>query len=296
MEPKVSVIVNFFNGEKYLNRCITSILNQNYKNFELICWDNSSTDNSKKIIESYKDKRIRYFCNDTKISLYKARNQAIKVSFGSLIAFLDCDDWWEKNFLSSRANIFLDKNYDFFYSNGNLFLDKKSKKLKYKKYFLPSGLIFKNLCKDYFIIISGTIFRKKIFDEFGFFNENYNIIGDYDFVMKISKQLKGHATNKELFNYRVHENNFSKLNTEMFYNEYLKWFKNEEKSEDKYFLENKFFFEKKLSYLKITYFLLEKRKNLKTIIEILKHPDKYDIIKFLILFILPKYFYSFLKK
>jgi hypothetical protein len=63
-----------------------------------------------------------------------------------------------------------------------------------------------------------------------------------------------------------------------------------EESKEKYFLENKFFFEKKLSYLKITYFLVEKKKNFKILIEIFKHPDKYDIIKFLILFILPKFF------
>ena len=293
---KISIIVNFHNGQKYLKNCIDSILSQEYTNFEIILFDNNSSDNSSLVAKEYKDKRIKYFYNNNKVTLYKARNLALNKAKGEFVAFLDCDDWWEKNYLSSRASLLLDKNYDYYYSNGNLYFDKIKKKSKYKKYFLPSGLIFKNLCKDYFIIISGTIFRKNIFDKFGLFNENFNIIGDYDLVMKIAKESKGHATNKELFNYRVHENNYSKLNTEMFYKEYLKWFKNEEQSKDKYFLENKFFFEKKLSYLKITYFLVEKRKNFKTLLEIFKHPDNFDIIKFLILFILPKYFYSFLKK
>ena len=293
---KISIIINFHNGQKYLKNCIDSILLQEYTNFEIILFDNNSSDNSSLLAKEYKDKRIKYFYNNNKVTLYKARNLALNKAKGEFIAFLDCDDWWEKNFLSSRASLLSDKNYDYYYSNGNLYFDKTKKKSKYKKYFLPSGLIFKNLCKDYFIIISGTIFRKNIFDKFGLFNENYNIIGDYDFVMKIAKESKGHATNKELFNYRVHENNYSKINTEMFYKEYLKWFNNQEQSKDKYFLENKFFFIKKLSYLKITYLLVKKKKNFKTLIEIFRHPDNFDIIKFLILFLLPKYFYSFLKK
>ena len=57
----VSVIVNCYNGEKFLKRAIRSILSQTYKNFEIIFWDNCSTDNSRKIMLKFKDNRIRYF-------------------------------------------------------------------------------------------------------------------------------------------------------------------------------------------------------------------------------------------
>ena len=105
-DPKVSVIVNFHNGEKYLSKCLTSITEQSYENLEIILWDNSSNDNSYNLINNFKDKRIRYILNKEKVSLYKARNDAILCSNGELIAFLDCDDWWEKNYLSSRKNLF----------------------------------------------------------------------------------------------------------------------------------------------------------------------------------------------
>ena len=59
--PLVSIIVNCHNGQKYLSECIRSILNQTYKNFEIIFWDNFSTDESSKIIDKFKDKRIRKF-------------------------------------------------------------------------------------------------------------------------------------------------------------------------------------------------------------------------------------------
>ena len=121
MRNLVSVIVNFHNGAKYLKKCIESIINQSYRNIEIILWDNASTDNSKKIIERYKDKNIKYFRNPTKENLYRARNRAIDVSSGNLIAFLDSDDWWEKNYLSSRKKVFNNPNIDFFYSNTNLF-------------------------------------------------------------------------------------------------------------------------------------------------------------------------------
>ena len=120
MQSLISVIVNYHNGEKYLERCIKSIISQEYKNFEIIVWDNASTDNSKKIIEKFKERKIRYFRHPIKENLYKARNRAIEKSSGQLIAFLDSDDWWEENYLSSREKYFRDPNIDFFYSNTNI--------------------------------------------------------------------------------------------------------------------------------------------------------------------------------
>ena len=125
MDKKISVIINFYNGERYLSQCLKSVLNQDYENLEVILWDNCSSDNSKKIVKSHEDKRIRYFLNKKKETLYKARNQAILQTSGELIAFLDCDDWWEKNYISSRASLFSDSYYDYYYSNTNLYYEKK---------------------------------------------------------------------------------------------------------------------------------------------------------------------------
>ena len=60
-EPLVSIIMNCYNGEKYLKLALKSLIKQKYKNWELIFWDNKSTDKSKKIFKSFKDKRFRYF-------------------------------------------------------------------------------------------------------------------------------------------------------------------------------------------------------------------------------------------
>ena len=72
MYPYISVIVNCHNGEKYLESCLNSIVNQNYKDYEVIIWDNASTDNSKKIVKKFKDKKIKYFRHPIKENLYMA--------------------------------------------------------------------------------------------------------------------------------------------------------------------------------------------------------------------------------
>jgi glycosyltransferase involved in cell wall biosynthesis len=95
--PLVSVIVNCYNGETYLAEAVKSILEQTYKNFEVIFWDNQSKDKSAIIYKSFKDKRLKYYYAQKHTPLYDARNLAIKKSKGKFIAFLDTDDLWTKN-------------------------------------------------------------------------------------------------------------------------------------------------------------------------------------------------------
>jgi glycosyltransferase involved in cell wall biosynthesis len=293
---KISVIVNCHNGEKYLANCIKSIINQTYDNFEVILFDNCSSDKSKKITYNFKDDRIRYYRSKIKLPLYKARNEAIRKTTGDFIAFLDVDDWWDKNYLASRKDLFNKSDYDFFYNNVFTFLERSKTFKIYKNYNLPSGKIYNFLAKDYFVIISGLIIRKKIFDKIGGFDPNLNIIGDFDFVMRSSKNFNYHALNEPLIFYRVHENNFSKLNSEMFFKEFLKWFEQQNQSGDKDFIINRNYFEEKLNSLEINYLLLNEKKNLFLFKKIIKFPNLVKKIKYLVGFFLPKRIIKLLKK
>ena len=67
----ITIILNCYNGEKYLNEALKDVLSQTYKNWELIFWDNKSTDRSKKIFKSFKDKRFKYFYSNKHTSLYE---------------------------------------------------------------------------------------------------------------------------------------------------------------------------------------------------------------------------------
>ena len=112
INPLVSIIMNCHNGEKYLSKSISSIFSQSYKNWELIFFDNNSNDNSKKIIKSYKDKRIKYFFSKKKINLYHARNLALKKTKGKYVSFLDVDDLWDKKKLKLQID-YLKKNKEY---------------------------------------------------------------------------------------------------------------------------------------------------------------------------------------
>jgi glycosyltransferase involved in cell wall biosynthesis len=296
MNKKVSVIVNCHNGEKYLNECILSILNQKYDNLELIFFDNFSSDKTKEIIAQFKDNRIKYFFSDKKLSLYDARNKAIKFCDGEIIAFLDVDDWWDINYLSSRANVFDNLNYDYFYSNVFLFYEKTKKTKKYKKYNLPKGKIYNSLAKDYFIIISGLMIRRKVFDQIGCFNHNFNIIGDFDLIMRISKKFNAHAIQEPLIYYRYHQNNFSKLNKLMFYEEFKYWYNIQSEFNDQFFLNNNNYFKKKLLSLHIIHLLTNSDKNYYLFKKILKYPDFFKKIKYFLIFFTPKILIKYLIK
>jgi glycosyltransferase involved in cell wall biosynthesis len=292
---KISIIVNCYNGEKYLKKCISSILNQKFKDFEIIFYDNCSTDNSKKILDEFSNKKIKYFHSDTKLSLYKARNEAIKKSSGSLIAFLDTDDWWDENYLSSKESFFIKKEYDFFYSNVLLFYEKNNNFKKYKNIKFPDGIIYEALVKDYFIIISGLIIKKEILEKEIYFNENYNIIGDYDLLMRISKYANAKSFNDPLVYYRLHEKNFSKLNNKIYYEEYKNWYDKQCEINDNIFNNNKKNFINKLNKLEIIYLLYEK-KSFNLVFKILKYPNIFLKLKFLIAFFLPLKLINYLRK
>jgi glycosyltransferase involved in cell wall biosynthesis len=91
-DPRVSVLMTVYNGEKYLSEAIDSILNQTFEDFEFIIIDDGSTDGSADIIQSYRDERIRFLRNGKNLSVPVSSNIGLKLSCGEYIARMDCDD------------------------------------------------------------------------------------------------------------------------------------------------------------------------------------------------------------
>ena len=233
--PLISVIINCHNGEKYLEKSVRSVIRQTYKNWEIIFWDNRSTDNSKKIIKSFNDKRIKYFKSKKYSTLYKARNIAIKKAKGKYIAFLDTDDWWYKTKLEEQIK-FLKKNKKFqiVYTNFYSYFQNIN---KFKKCYssLPSGLITQKLLNNYSVGILTVLLEKKFFKKFAF-NEKYNIVGDFDFFINLSRYYNIGSIDKPLAFYRIHKSNLSIKKIDLHYNELKNWLNFNEKK----FLKEKF--------------------------------------------------------
>ncbi len=104
-EPLISIIIPVYNVEKYIDRCLDSILNQSYKNLEIILIDDGSPDNCGKICDKYaiKDKRIKVI-HKTNGGLSDARNKGIEVATGQYIGFVDSDDWIHKDMYKNLYN------------------------------------------------------------------------------------------------------------------------------------------------------------------------------------------------
>ena len=249
MNNFISIIMNCYNGEKYLADSLKSVIKQKYKNWELIFWDNQSTDNSKKIFDSFQDPRFKYHYSDRHTTLYKAKNLACKKSSGEFIAFLDCDDRWYENFLSAREIFFQDQKYDFSYSNCHLYFEKSNRKELYSSNKLLSGKIYDFLSKKYLVNINSLIIKRSILEKINFFDPGFNIIGDFDVVMKMSKNCNAFAVQEPLVSIRIHGKNFHDENRKMFFREYKRWFFNQ--VNDELFDRNKLTFLKKLIYLYI---------------------------------------------
>ena len=222
----VSIIINCFNGEKYLKEALISVINQSYKNWEVIFWDNQSTDSSATIFKSYHDKRFKYYYATRHTRLYEARNEAIKRSSGEFIAFLDTDDFWEKDKLERQIPLFNDSKVGVVY--GNIFI--VNEKLNTKKVLLkrnkPKGFILNDLLKNYFTPLVTLVIRKSFLDNHqSVFDSTFHIIGDFDLMIRMSAKYKFDCVEKPIASYRVHEKNESLLNKTVQIKELKVWYK-----------------------------------------------------------------------
>lgn len=122
----ISIIIPAYNAEKYIKKCIDSIVNQTKEELEIIVINDGSTDNTEDIVKEYKDKRIKYFKNKNQ-GIGKTRNFGIEKATGSYIMFIDSDDYIEKDACEKMYNKAKNDNLDIVicdfykeYDNGNI--------------------------------------------------------------------------------------------------------------------------------------------------------------------------------
>jgi glycosyltransferase involved in cell wall biosynthesis len=255
---KVSVVINCYNGEKYIQDCIDSVFKQTYRNWEIIIWDNKSTDKSYNIIKEYNDKRIKYFKAKKHTKLYKARNQAVKKASGDYIAFLDVDDFWHKDNLKIKVQILSRSNSVFAFSNFTI-VDGNRNELKKINIKITQDNHLDQMLKSYKIGFLTTIFRRTIFDKYKF-NSHYNIIGDFDFILRVLSKKDFLFVNQNLCFYRKHGNNESKNKRELYILELKHWISH---IKDKEILKNKNFkyVENIINYYEGYFHLMNKKKD-----------------------------------
>jgi glycosyltransferase involved in cell wall biosynthesis len=220
--PLISIIMNCYNGEEFLKYSIESVIAQTYKNWELIFWDNKSTDNSSKILKKYKDKRIKYFYAKKNTTLYEARNLAIKKSKGKFIGFLDVDDFWTKSKLELQVPYFQEKKVGLVYSNFYKFY-KNKKKLAFKND-LPYGKVTSQIIKNYQIGILTVLLRRSFLNKNKLFNFKYDLLSDFDFILHFSQKHIFKVVDRPLAFYRIHENQLQKKKMILQARQFCDWY------------------------------------------------------------------------
>ena len=210
----VSVVVNCYNSERFLAECISSILNQTYTNFEIIIWDNCSTDTTNQIALNmkYSNPKLKYFKGEKFVPLGSARNFAIKECRGDWIAFLDSDDLWDPNFLSDQmVSLKGNEKKLFGFGNATIFFESDvppAKVLNPRRIKSLEGNIFKKLLMGNFVYFSSLVISRNALDYLKKFNEDFVQAEDYEALLRLAS--KYNAIQSGHIYYRLHESNTSK--------------------------------------------------------------------------------------
>lgn len=197
----VSVIIPTYNRAQIIIESINSVLNQTYQNFEILVIDDGSTDNTKDIVESINDIRIRYIYQENS-GPSAARNNGIKNANGEWIAFLDSDDIWlpEKlgkqieviNSSDDRLGIITCWSYNCYYNNNEFIKEKNISTAKNSMDFMLGMLLDKK-------VITGTntfVIKKVCFSDSGYFDETIKCREDWDMWFRISLKYDFYCINE----------------------------------------------------------------------------------------------------
>lgn len=218
-KPLVSVIMNCYNGEQYLKEAIDSIYAQTYSNWEIVFWDNASTDNSASIAKSYND-RIKYRLTPETTPLGEARNFALHKANGEYIAFLDCDDIYLPDKLEQQVKLMQSKDYAMCYGSVAI-IDESGKEIKKDIVKNKSGNVFSGLLRRYEINMQTVMLKKGfIISNQLSFNTNMSYCPDHNLFMTIASKVDVGVISDVVAKYRIVGNSLSKKTIDIAPQEY----------------------------------------------------------------------------
>lgn len=217
---KVTIAIPTYNRSNFISESISSVISQTFKDLEILIIDNNSTDNTRMIIKSFKDERIRCIKNRTNIGMMNNWNKCIKMARGKYVMILGDDDILLPNFIEESLKIFLKyRNIGFTFSHINK-MDEKGKILsKWGYKFFKNGLIrgenyikttINNLCC--MTNSSSVLINKKVFEKVGYFESPFaRNTFDLNMWIKVANRFNVYFIEKTLSNYRIHKNQISEI-------------------------------------------------------------------------------------
>jgi glycosyltransferase involved in cell wall biosynthesis len=219
---RVSIQMCCYNGEKYLHAAIDSILAQSYTDWELVFWDNCSTDKSAAIVQSYNDPRIKYHLAPDHTDLGGGRARSWPFLTGEYIAFLDVDDTWEKDKLALQTALFEDKDVSIV-AGDVMWMNNNHQQLLYDGVYPPEGHVTGVLLRHYFLSLPSVMVRRQSIENAGGgFDAGFSHNADFDLFLRASTVGKLAIVKQHIANWRVDMNSQSWSNRK-FEHEHIKW-------------------------------------------------------------------------
>lgn len=213
-QPKVTVLLPVYNGERYIAETIQSVLNQSFSDFELLIINDGSTDNTKSIVHGFADSRIRIIDNDVNRKLIATLNRGLNLAQGEYIARIDADDACLPNRLNLQVN-FLDQHPDYGMVGGGMNVFREyNKSIRFRKARqgyeeLKCQLLLQNTFNHPTVMI-----RRSVLEKYDLKYENFPHAEDYDLWIRLTEKAPCDNLSEALILYRHHEDQVSnKYNT-----------------------------------------------------------------------------------
>jgi glycosyltransferase involved in cell wall biosynthesis len=176
-KPLITVITVVFNGEKYLENTILSVINQTYDNVEYIIIDGGSTDGTIDIIKKYEE-RLDYWISESDDGIYDAMNKGVSLCSGDIIGLINADDWYEIEAILIIANKFITNSGAILHGSMNIIKENKF-------YYTAKPALNLSSLKKGMIINHPTVFvPSSLYKKYGFFSTDYKIASDWDLMLK----------------------------------------------------------------------------------------------------------------
>jgi len=214
MHPKVTIVTAVYNGEKYLEETILSIVNQSYQNIEYIIVDGTSTDGTVDIIKKYEDK-LAYWISEKDKGMYDAINKGFNKASGEIYAYLNADDLYaDSKVIENVVETFLQNDADLVYGNVE-FIDENSKHLYFYKAIQLLPIFIKYLKRVPFAQQT-TFWKRKVYKDLNGFDDSLKYVADSKFFFSIllNKKYKSKKLNNNIAKFRWHSEGFSSADKE----------------------------------------------------------------------------------
>ena len=206
---EISIIMPAYNAEKFISQAINSVINQSYDKWELIVIDDCSKDDTAQIIREYElqDKRIRRIVNEENLGASKTRNKGVSLAHYDWVAFLDCDDMWEREKLEKQVLLLESDSTAELIFTGSAFMNHNGEK---KEHILqvPSKVSYEELLKQNIISCSSVMIKKKYLLMYTMPGDEMH--EDFSVWLRVLKEIPcAHGINEPLLIYRLSENSKS---------------------------------------------------------------------------------------